>query len=397
MIPKYYFPNDKSPLKKFSDDIIDEITVKYSSKETISSFIKDYEGLKATTIYKDIPYKLTDTKCEYCNELMYHKVGGKGGATPEKWLCSSCKHNKTYDCYCENCFSKKKALKDQNILEFKKIWKDYYQKNYSFQYQIDELTVYDQIYLRMIIEEFTSSDQECLTSDNYSYERNFEFRFSRYDVKNELVKKAVEFIKRKIFIPKREQVHEVHQFNTFTQIIESFDFLNTDWIVNIKNPYENENTIIENLAIYFALKNYSELEKTSLFRDVYDTLIKKYVSYLAPQHLNCLIDELAIDFVLDDLSENLSLSKAFSVIYYSISSTEKNMKKYNYSDQKKINTHFRNRVLQSIELHQNKELIIKDFNLPSYLTTNILHDYVVDKIFHHKDSYFYLNRTQLLY
>ena len=84
MIPKYYFPNDKSPLKKFSDDIIDEITAKYSSKETISSFIKDYEGLKATTIYKDIPYKLTDVKCEYWDELMYLKVGGKGGVTAEK-------------------------------------------------------------------------------------------------------------------------------------------------------------------------------------------------------------------------------------------------------------------------------------------------------------------------
>ena len=73
------------------------------------------------------------------------------------------------------------------------------------------------------------------------------------------------------------------------------------------------------------------------------------------------------------------------------------MKKYNYSDQKKINSHFRNRVLQSIESHQKNELIIKDFNLPSYLTTTILHDYVVDKIFRHKDSYFYLNRTQLLF
>lgn len=148
MIPKYYFPNDNSPLKKFNDDIIDEITEKYSSKITISSFIKNYEGLKYSSIYKDIPYKLTDEKCEYCSEFLYYKIEGKNGSTPDKWLCSSCQHTKSYGCSCETCSSKRKIIKDQNILEFQKHWKEYYLKNFSFQYQIDDLTVFDMIYLK---------------------------------------------------------------------------------------------------------------------------------------------------------------------------------------------------------------------------------------------------------
>lgn len=396
MIPKYYFLKEDSSLKNFSDEIIDEITLKYSSKETISSFIKDYEGLKATTIYKDIPYKLTDLKCEYCDELMYHKIEGKNGSSPAKWLCSSCQHTKTNKCNCDTCLSKEKELLIFRKNEFSECWDDYYLKNFSFQYQINDLTIFDQIYLKMIIDEFSSSDQKCLTSDNLSYLYGANSRISSYSINNDLVQKAVEFIKRKILIPVKKQSYEINQFNSFIQIIESFDFLNIDWIINIKSPYDNENTIIENLTIYFNLKIYSELERHVLFKDIYDSLLKKYVQYLSSLHLKLIIDEISIDYILDDLYENLSLSKAFSIVYYSISSTGKNMKKYNYSDLNKINTHFRNRVLESVELYNKQELIIKDFNLPSGFSLSVFQNYVIDSIFHHKDSYFYLKSTRIL-
>lgn len=188
----------------------------------------------------------------------------------------------------------------------------------------------------------------------------------------------------------------MNQYNSFEQIVDSLDFFNTDWVVNIETPYDNENTLIENLSIFFSLKKYSELEKLSLFKDVYTTVLKKYISYLALQHLKCKIDELTIDFVLNDLFKTISLSKSFSIVYYSISSTEKNMKKYNYSDQKKVNTHFRNRVLQSIELHNKQEIVIKDFNLPPSLSINHFQDYVVDSIFNHRDTYFYLPVIRIL-
>ncbi len=392
MIPKFYFPNDKSHLKKFSDDIIDEIIEKYSSKQTISSFIKDYDSLKATTIYKDIPYKLTDTKCEYCDELMYYKVGGKGGATPKKWLCSSCNHTNSYKCTCSNCIEKKKQLIKKSREECYEDWNNHYSKKYSlFKYKIDDLGIYDQIYLKMILDKFISLDKKSLNYDNFivSYDQ-----LDSYTTKGELYSKAIEFINRKILIPTKEQNFDNYLPNKLSNFLPLLDFLNINWEVNIENF--NENSILENLNIYFNSKIYSELERRTLFKDIYDKHIKSYIINLSRIHLESKIHEYSIDLCIERLFENFSLSKAFYMIYKSIISTKSTVIQLNFSDEIKINKEFTNKIIDLINQFNKNEIILKEYNKPREISLSIFDEYVIDDIFNQRDSYFFLSKNQIL-
>jgi len=394
MIPKFYFTKEKSPLKNFSDDIIDEIIEKYSSKVTISSFIKNYEGLNRSNLYSDLPYKISDTKCEICNNLMYHKVGGKGGATPKKWFCSSCNHTNSYRCNCSICIEKKQQL----IKESKEIcyndWNKLYENKYTrFQYKIDDLNIYDQIYLKMILEKFISTDRKSL---NYN---NFEYGYDRLDgseTKGELYSKAIEFIERKILIPTKNQNFDIFLPNKLSSFLPLLDFLNINWEVNIENPYENEKTIIENLFIYFELKVYTELEKTTLLKEIYEKLIKSYILRLSAINLDSIIREYSIDLLVDELFKNVSLSKAFYIIYKSIFKVKSTVSRFNYSDEIKINNEFTNCIIDLINQFNKNEIILKDYNKPREISISIFDEYVIENIFMQRDSYFYLSKNQIL-
>ena len=100
--------------------------------------------------------------------------------------------------------------------------------------------------------------------------------------------------------------------------------------------------------------------------------------------------------MVDELFKNVSLSKAFYIIYKSIFKVKSTVSRFNYSDKIKINNEFTNCIIDLINQFNKNEIILKDYNKPREISISIFDEYVIENIFKQRDSYFYLSKNQIL-
>ena len=131
-------------------------------------------------------------------------------------------------------------------------------------------------------------------------------------------------------------------------------------------------------------------------RKIYEKLIKSYILRLSAINLDSIIREYSIDLLVDELFKNVSVSKAFYIIYKSIFKVKSTVSRFNYSDEIKINNEFTNCIIDLINHFNKNEIILKDYNKPREISISIFDEYVIENIFMQRDSYFYLSKNQIL-
>lgn len=385
---KYYFKSEKSQFINLDDATITELINLYSTSiHTVKEITKKYDGLNVSSFYKDLPYELTDRTCEMCNEPLYQKVSQRSLRFMENWLCLACGHDNSSNCSCSPCKTKQEEVLKNQRKEFYEKWNNYYDKNFATPHLISDLNLTDLIYLELIFIFTKSIDDNTIDSNMFQLNRlNFDYE-TKTILEREGTSKIKEFLNRKILIPKREFTPIIHSYEIMTSNYDLFYY--NQLVLNLINPDTNSLFTLEEYKSYFNEKIFTEKELKFLKREIYDYLIKEYTFSLSNKSLRSKISEITIDSILDELAENFSISKAMNMIYYAISSTIYNMNKYKYSDENKMNSHFRNRVIESIEKNKHDQSLLKDFDLPYTIKLRLIDHYVLDNILKNKGHYLF--------
>ena len=387
MNSKYYFKIEKSQFKQFDEDTIAELISLYATSANTVKQIAEMHDLSAGNFYRDLPYELTDKKCSICSEPFYQKVSQRSSKYLEYWLCIACGHDQTGNCSCTSCSKKRAEKLELDKIEFYKQWHKYFDENFMTNISVSDLNLTDLIYLKFILIFARPEDEKTISPNEFSLDRlNVDYD-SRLLLQKELRSKIEEFIDRKIFIPQRDVKLSFYSYEIF---MLNFNLYYLDELnLNVVNPKTNHLFSLDEYKAYINEKQYTSAELYVLKREVYDYLIKEYTFSLSDKSLKSKLTEITIDSFLDDLFNNFSISKAINIIYYAVSSTIYNMNKYKYSDENKVNTHFRNRVIESIEKHKNDQSLLKDFDLPNTIRLRFIDHFVLDFVLKNKRSYMY--------
>lgn len=382
----FYFKDPKSFLIDQSEVEILKFIELYKSEASAWDISSEYYPIFTnSSIYSHIPYQLTTSKCEYCKAYIFKKIPRKNNRKMELFYCIECNHTNDKNCSCSRCVEKKNQDTLSNKLAFIDKWNKYYELNYSTSYDINSLSVLDLVYLQLLIRLYAVNDEYLSSHRKYTSEipsRNI-------NLEVDLNEKISVFIARKIIIPVKNITSNIETFEDFEKELESMNFELTDWNLNLRIPDANEVSSLKNLSLYLNQKKYSSLECDFLWKEVYDYLIKSYIKSLSKMYLDDKIFDFTIDSFIDDLRDNFSISKTLNICYYSINSTHFNMNKYKYSDPKKINIHFRNRVVEAIEKNKNQIHLMKDYHLPSNIQPLYIHQFILNEVLKIKEEFTY--------
>ncbi|RLZ08045.1 hypothetical protein [Faecalibacter macacae] len=385
----FYFKDAKSFLIDQSEEEILKFIELYKSEASAWDISSQYYPIFInSSIYSHIPYQCTTSKCEYCNAYIFKKIPRKNNRKMELFYCINCNHTNDKNCKCSRCVEKRNQDVLLNKLAFIEKWNKYYEQNYSGSYDINSLSVLDLVYLQLIIRLYAVNDEYLSFYKKSKLEKNV-YPSGNLNIEGDLKEKILAFIARKIIIPVKNIKPNTETFEDFKKGLETMNFELTDWNLNIRIPDANEISSLKNLSFYLNQKKYTSLECDFLWKEVYDYLIKSYIKSLSEMYLDDKIFDFTIDLFIDDLRDDFSISKTLNICYYSINSTHFNMNKYKYSDPKKINTHFRNRVVEAIEKNKNQIHLMKDFNLPSILKPLLIHQFILGEVLKIKEEITY--------
>ncbi|NML71685.1 hypothetical protein HHL23_18050 [Chryseobacterium sp. RP-3-3] len=270
---KYYFENPKSSIRSLTEDEIEAAIADYENGVKISEICQKYPKLKVSSFYKQLPYKLNQEKCEYCNNQIYTKVRKNGYGNDLAKLCIYCNHDYTKNCNCEQCFHNTNVALEEKRKELQIVWKNFYTEYYNLNYTLNDISIFDEIYLVLLIQSYKGTFENTL---DFSYFK--QLRFQVHASSHEYYSVINNLIDRKILIP------NIYYFDSYDYIYSSEPSLPTinstkiNWIPNI---IKTSGTLLSVSELDKILKErtYSVEDKKILWREVYWSEIKSYIDY----------------------------------------------------------------------------------------------------------------------
>ncbi|KYH07810.1 hypothetical protein A1704_03855 [Chryseobacterium cucumeris] len=380
---KYYFENPSSSLKIFSEIEIDAISTDYKNGAKILEIRTKYGITKTDSFFKQLPYKLSSETCEYCDGFIYTKIKRTGSYIEEVKLCRNCKHDNSGNCCCEQCSNKKNAKIKEKRRALQMIWNDFYIENYNLNYTLNDLSIYDEIHLALLIESYSN------TTDLLDFSNFKQNRFQIHRISQEYYSIISNFIDRKILIP------DMYYFDSFYLSNESLPNIKSsgiNWILNINKSSEGLFTLSE-LATIIKERSYGFEDKEVLWKEVYYSEVKEYIDFQSGKYLKIKIDDQIIEQIVDYLLPKFPLSKAYALIYFAINSSMRYIHDYS-ANERKVNSYFRNRMNElMLKFQDHKNL--KDYNRPLQIELNYFNRYVLKNILKQENTYFYISTDKV--
>lgn len=387
---KYYFANENSPIKDFPNEKIEQILEDYCNYIKFDDIRLSFPEINKSSFYTQLPFTLSEEKCEHCSTLIYYKYKHNNYTAlhlADK-LCLNCRHENSGNCDCKICASERKIKQEEKRNVLDKIWSEFYDKFYNLNYTLDDLTIFDEIHLASIIQRFYNEYQNSLyfsKSPNRRFDHFHPFQSNLLPQDYAVIKLLID---RKILIPTKDYI-ENRSYNTPFETLPNVDAHNVHWTINIAvDKIKKEFYDAQQLYSELNSKQYSIEEKKLLYNEVYSSEIGQYIHSLSKKYIGIYINEMIVDYAVELLLPRLPLSKAFGLIFYSMSSTMRYKASYNTNEQK-LNSHFKNRISESILKNEfNKTL--KDFNRPNDIELCFFSEYILDEILNQRSAYFYL-------
>lgn len=397
---KYYFSESDSPIKDFAPEIIQSIIDTYKEGVLIGQIRKDFNFQSTSSFFKDLPFSLTDEKCSLCASAVYekHKKVGSGKKYNVYKICANCKHDFSDSCSCATCLEILAAEKKKRETEFKNAWKKHLEINYSCSYQLEELTLYDEINLAIISSNIDQDSSKEYLSFLHTPSNNFNCYFQS------IFKKAHQFpdsiqscakplINKEIIIP---SIHCTSNISTSTNDDFQINMEKLDeyhWELNVFNEDVKLTPSIF-LEYFFNERTFTFYEKKLLWWDVYKVFLADYVEQQTKDTLMNNIDDYTIETITDLLIEDFSLAKAYFLIYCTAKNTIFFENKYK-ADQQRVNAFFLNNITKLFNKHK-KNKTARGFNLPYSIQLSYFHQFIVHNILKlEKNNYFYLASDKL--
>lgn len=398
---KYYFSESDSPIKNFSPEIIQSIIDTYKEGTLVGQIRRDFNFKGGSSFFKNLPYSITDEKCSLCGSAVYEKpkrVGNSKNYSVHK-ICANCKHDFTDSCSCDTCVEILAAEKKKNEAEFKALWKEYLEINYSNHYQLEELTLYDEINLAIITAKIDQDNPKEYLSFYHKPRRNYNRYYQHhtkkaYQFPDSILSCAKQLINKEIIIP------SIHC--TSNILASSID---EGYVINIEqqdryhwelNVYNQGTKLTPNLFLdyFFNERRFTVSEKKLLWRDIYKAFLADYVEQQLGGVLKNIIDNYTIETVTDLLIDDFSLAKSYFLIYCTAKNTVFYENKYRANHQR-VNTYFLNNITELFNRHKDGKTA-KDFNLPPSIELSYYHQFLIFNVLAlEKKNYFYLDSDKL--
>ncbi len=372
-----------SSLQNFSNKDLDKIFELFNNGEKITNIRHQFSKISNQRFEDQLPYVLSDEKCEKCGGDVYYKYSRSNPYKPlyvYARFCSNCGHNFEPDCSCEYCEK-----------EYKDVWIKYLDKNYKAPLKQDSLSIYDEMNLLLLTRYYLDRETGCIKISSSS--SNNYYSYNNYSSVPDEFKSAVySLINQQILIPCKDynrHLVELRDDDTAT--------VNTSWVPNV---YWDLNLIDKDepltLIEFYNLikdKEYSIKEKSLLWRDIYRDEVTQYIMQQSSEVLRMDIDDLLCDYITDLLIEDYSISQAFAQIYYAMSSSLRYLVKYKPTKQK-VTSNFRNNVMRNAKRFNGK--IAKSFNRPNYIDLSLLNELVIRTVLNVKGDYFYTKTKDVI-
>jgi len=354
MAQKYLFARDSfyrtpnnSSLKEFSEKKIDEILdLFYADKLLITDIRKKYPDISNKAFEDQLPYILSEEKCEKCGEAVYYKYHRKGGSKEmyvyEK-LCGTCFHEFNRVCDCIHCETERKNKEVEQKELFNANWKLFLEENFQIKVQLEDISVYNELRLYLILKQHLTKEGDITPSYDNNRDKgdliNFYIEYSF----NESIGPLIE---RNIVIPSLNCEYSIATFGengkVYIPAIDSKHPTRFNWQLNVYS--ENKKLTPEEYIDYIENeKELSEVELRGIWRDIYKEEIYENIRQNTNSFIKTGFDDRFYDMVTDTLIDDFSLAKAFALLYYSSNSLMRYKLEYNPSQQH-LQTFFMNKI-----------------------------------------------------
>lgn len=395
---KYYFGDGSegairfigyspSSMMDFSEEKLDKIYELYHQGVKFTDIRKQHPEISKTAFEHQLPYIKIEQKCEKCDGYLYNNFRRRANRKVEisQTICIDCGHfpNNSRGCECKYC----EADKNEEAEENKKLYYDYLNKTYKLKTSLLRLDLFEEIYLFLAILNYGNKDRQYLDIESYH---------SRYTNRkpNTFDREINRFIQREILIPYTDNFRSSYLFEdgVMDSKIQPENRHYISWKLNL---YSNGNKLdCQSYMAYFHSREFTDKEKSVLWRDVYKNEIVNYLRLKTVGILPIDIDDFLTDYVTDAMIQAFSLSKTFSFLYSAIKATLYYQSKYN-ADEQKIRSYFKNRIAYYSDNYKHSKTQ-KGFNRPSNLHQDLLHTCIIQQVLDLDDNYFYLHTEEII-
>ena len=392
----FYYPYNSIALKYIDQQIVKRIIIAYERGDQIEKIKADFPDAPITnSLYVNLPYELTDEKC-ICGNYIYRKVTGRTSYKENVGICPNCWHDEQQKfCECRYCTEKRLIAEKKENNDFLQRWTAYCD---SFAASKKSITKYD---LNDILDLLIIFNYHNLISyrDNLL---SFDFVDTSHGGYNklldvgsfdpELTRSLQSLIDRRILVPSEgltsARIDLLKAYDDFSKV----PFYLPKWSFNIKY---DPNSVKPDVKEWISQRRYNEDELNFFWLELYHHELSQYVQDQAKENLSLSLTDLEVLSISEYFSETYPLSKAFNLIYFSISSALR-FQVQKQPKERVLKTYLFNKILNMAEQKKNAQHIIKDFNRPSKVSISVKAQIISKDIFKINTDHFMLSKARVL-
>jgi len=283
-------------------------------------------------LYVNLPYELTDEKC-ICGNYIYRKVARRTSYKDNVRICPNCWHDPQQTlCECRYCSQKRLIAEKKDNENFLQRWKEHCDSFSTSERKINNLDLNDILNLLIIFKH-----DHLITFKNGQFSIDFihsphnghsESLYTR-SFNPELNEALQSIIDRHILAPVKELTPlRIDLLKTHDDLSKIPLYL-AKWKFNIENDPNLDNTDFKE---WILQRSYNEDELNFFWLELYQSELDQYLKDQVKENLGFALNDIETLSISEYLSEIFPLSKAFNLIYFSVSSAlrfqvQKNQKK----------------------------------------------------------------------
>lgn len=377
----FYYPYNSIALKYIDQQIVKQIIKAYERGDQIEKIKEDFPDAPITnSLYVNLPYELTDRKC-VCGHYIYRKISSRTTYKENLGICPNCWHDEQQK-FCESQYCSEKRLnaeKKENS-EFLERWSSYCESLSQFKRKINDLDLNDILDLLIIFDHDNlinyTNNQISFDLVHTAHNSHSELLYIR-SFNPELIGSLQSLIDRHILVPVKVLTSSrINLLKAYNDLSKSPFYL-AKWKFNI----DDDSKLVKiDIKTWISKRLYNENELNFFWLELYHNELSQYLQDQAKENLSIALTDLEILSISEYLAEIYPLSKAFNLIYFSISSALR------FQVQKRpketvLKTYLVNKILDMAEQKKENLHIIKDFNRPANLPISIKAEIIRKHIF----------------
>ncbi|CDS93846.1 hypothetical protein BN1088_1431744 [Sphingobacterium sp. PM2-P1-29] len=389
----FYYPHNSIALKYIDQQIVKRIIKAYERGDQVGKIKADFPDAPITnSLYVNLPYELTNEKC-ICGHYIYRKVSGRTSYKENPGVCPNCWHDEQQKfCECQYCSEKRLTAEKKENNVFLERWLSYCESLSQFKRKINDLDLND------ILDLLTLFDHDNLinyTNNQISFDlvhtahnRHCELLHLR-SFNPELTGSLQSLIDRHILVPVEELTSSrINLLKAYSDLSKSPFYL-AKWKFNIE---DDPKLVKIDIKTWISQRLYSEGELNFFWLELYHNELYQYLKDQAKENLNLALTDLEVLSISEYLAELYPLSKAFNLIYFSVSSALR-FQLQKKPKEKVLRDYLVNKILDMAEQKKENQHIIKDFNRPANIPIAIKSQIIRKNIFKLDADHFTLTKA----